>query len=240
MYLRPIAVSVCLAAGALLSLPISAHAVVFSLTPPGTSPTGSGSFSTFNGATLLNDFDGTAASVATYSGGQVLNPSQTGYGLANDTTNFLTTGTFYFLPASGFSNPQQAPDVTIAFNPGTQVDYFGLYAGSIDSTNSVTVNTNVGGPQTFTGSAFGSGDTYLNFIAAEGEFITSVILREVANSGGGFETDNHAFRTANSAAVPFELSPALGSLVLVAWGVGVGLQRKLKTKPELLSRLMVK
>ncbi len=58
-----------------------------------------------------------------------------------------------------------------------------------------------------------------------------------ANDGSGLYLDNVSLE---SAAVPFELSPALGSLALVAWGVGIGLQRKLKTNPELLSRIMVK
>ena len=134
---------------------------------------------------------------------------------------------------------QIAPSVNIDFS-ATPGDYFGVYAGLVDTSNTVQLFTNnsLNPTFTFSGSDFASngGNSYLNFTAEAGEVITRVILEDTSGTAG-FETDNHAFR---SAAVPFEISPALGSLALVAWGVGIGLQRKLKTNPELLSRIMVK
>ena len=227
MYFRPIAVSVCLAAGALLSLPMSARAFSFN--------TSSGLFSTQG--TTINDFDSAPNPIATYSGGTIRNSTQTqgGYAPAGDTTNFLVTGAVYD-PASQRTN---TGPVTIDFNtPGS---YFGLYVGLINDSNLVEIfngDTSLG---QFTGAQLGNdgGSTFVNFNASPDEVFTRVVLTQL-DPGAGFETDNHAFNAVNAAAVPFELSPALGSLVLVAWGVGVGLQRKLKTKPELLSKLMVK
>ena len=227
MYLRTIAASVCLTAGALLSVPISAHAITLSTSPGLTSTQG----------TTINDFDTAPSSIATYEGGIIRNSTQSagGYAPAGDTTNFLVTGAFY----DTTGQRTNTGPVTIDFN--TPGNYFGLYLGLINDSNVVEIFNGETSLGQFTGAQLGNdgGSTFVNFNASPDEVFTRVVLSQL-DPGAGFETDNHAFRTASSAAVPFELSPALGSLVLVAWGVGVGVRRKLKTKPELLSRLMVK
>ena len=125
------------------------------------------------------------------------------------------------------SNEQFTLSFALAGNPFTNTpDSVTVTLGSF-TTGPITAPNNTGfSPFSFT--FVGDNSTApLSFISASG------------SDGGGLYLDNVSL-TSTSAAVPFELSPALGSLVLVAWGVGVGVQRKLKTKPELLSRLMVK
>lgn len=225
MYLRTIAASVCLTAGALLSVPISAHAITLSTSPGLTSIQG----------TTINDFDAPPSPIATYSGGTIRNFTQTqgGYAPAGDTTNFSVTGATY----SPTSQRQNFEPINITFNtPGS---YFGMYVGLINPSNFVEFFNGESSLGTFNGSALGNeGDSvYANFNVEGDESFTRVVLSQL-DPGAGFETDNHAFTAV--AAVPFELSPTLGSLALVAWGVGIGLQRKLKKNPELLSGILVK
>ncbi len=124
---------------------------------------------------------------------------------ANDNTPYLTV------------DPSLGP-VTISIPTGA--DYFGFYAGSIDSYNSVMF-AGPTGSVTLSGSAInafltsnpanGSENAYFNIFT--NDLFTSITL---SSSGYAFETDNHSFGIAS---VPEPGSVALlglGALALVA------------------------
>lgn len=122
--------------------------------------------------------------------------------------------------------------VTIDFS--SSLDYFGLYWGSIDSTNSISFyngTTQVG--QTYDTSDIGNGSQYVNFFADSGQSFNQVRLSNTTTltNTALFESDNHAYRAAT--AVPFEFSPSMGILALGAWGAFSHFKGKLKNRKPL-------
>lgn len=132
-----------------------------------------------------------------------------------DTTQFLAVG----------PSPNASP-ITINFS--TQVNYFGLYWGSIDNSNNNTIsfyrNQNDATPfKTYTGAnilatAAGSqteadSNRYVNFFSeSSSENFTKVTLSAAQQA---FENDNHSYR---QAAVPEPLT-ILGSGMALGFGI---------------------
>lgn len=131
---------------------------------------------------------------------------------ANDPTPYLTVD-----PALG--------PVTISLATGA--DYFGFYAGSIDTYNSLTFTPASGPALTLTGTqiaallsgpANGSENSYFNFFTDA--LFTSVTL---SSTGYAFETDNHSFGIASV--------PEPGAIALLGIGalaLGIGKRRRAK------------
>ena len=131
---------------------------------------------------------------------------------ANDFTQYLTVG-----PSNGTS-------VTISLTTGA--NYFGFYAGSIDSYNSVMFTTAGGDSITLSGDqinafltttspANGSQNAYFNIF-------TDVLFTSITmgSSSNAFETDNHSFGVATPNGVPEPTSVALFGLGAVALVLG--------------------
>ncbi len=126
-------------------------------------------------------------------GGQYAQP-------ANDNTPYLTLG------------PSAGSPVTIALTVGA--NYFGFYAGSIDTYNSIMFS-GANGSMTLTGSqiaaflgptpANGSENAYFNIFTDS--LFTSISLMSSQNA---FETDNHSFGVASV--------PEPGSVALLGLG----------------------
>ena len=133
-----------------------------------------------------------------------------------DTSGYFTVG-----PASG--------NTSVTINLATNANYFGFYAGSLDTYNLVQFflgNTLV---DSFTGTqinavAFPSMPTngnqsaaeYIDYFLQPNAFYNRIIYTSTANA---FETDNHAFGLATPRVVPEPESVALlalGALALVA------------------------
>lgn len=190
-----------------------------------------GCVTSISGATTIDFNDGTAPSsgFATYS-----YPSGTtivrSTGQANvaapplgDTTPYVSIG----------PSPNASP-VNITFE--APLDQFGLYWGSVDAYNSISFFRNLTDTTafiTYGGTAIiptadGSqltdeNNPYVDFLAQNSnEYFSKV---ELSSTTQAFENDNHSYRRA---AIPYELSPGLGSLVLAAWGVMVQLKRRVR------------
>lgn len=118
--------------------------------------------------------------IATYSGG-ALNTTNGGSQLAGNNTDFLS---------------ENGTTTTITFN--TPIDYFGLYWGSIDGSNTVTLYSGGNSLFTFTGSQISGGDSYVSFNMSG----VTVDQITIGYAGCCFETDNHSFVTAASVATP--------------------------------------
>jgi hypothetical protein len=135
---------------------------------------------------------------AVYSPGTVITGTVLPFGTAlpSNTSPYLTVG-----PAAG-------SPVTIDLAEPTQ--YFGFYAGSLDTFNLI---------QFFAGSTKvleRAGNTlsgnYVNVFATDAsEFFTRVVL---SSSGNSFETDNHAFRTVVDAIRAGDLPNGIGGFTL--------------------------
>jgi hypothetical protein len=130
---------------------------------------------------------------------------------AGDATPYLTLG------------PSAGSPVTISLAVGA--NYFGFYAGSIDSYNSIMFSAVGGGTVTLTGDqinaflvpgvgANGSQNAYFNI------FTDSLFnMVTLSSSSNAFETDNHSFGIARPIGVPEPASVTLlglGALALVA------------------------
>lgn len=135
---------------------------------------------------------------AIYSTGKIVTGTVLPFGsaLPGNTSPYLTVG-----PAAG-------SPVTIDLAEPTQ--YFGFYAGSLDTFNLI---------QFFAGSTKvleRAGNTlsgnYVNVFATEAsEFFTRVVL---SSSNNAFETDNHAFRTVLDAIKAGDLPNGIGGITL--------------------------
>ena len=169
------------------------------------------------GAALYSVADVSAAIVSGSLGGKYITPSA-------NTTSYLSVAP----PTSEF---QGTSPLTIHFSES--LDYFGLYWGSIDSFNFVDFYSGDRLLQTFSGlevlsvvadpSDYQNGSAYVNFFADSGEAFDTVVLRsEFMNS---FESDNHAYRSADSTESIPESNMVIGLLTL---GVIFGLTRILR------------
>lgn len=194
-----------LAAAAALSMGASATTI----TSGGTAVAGQGVFSSVPGAMTV-DFE--AGLPANYTGGEIVSGNVSGQWAAptDDATQYLGTS---------------VGSVTIDLS-GMPASYFGMYLGSVDSYNSVTL-FNGDASETFTGTDLAavagipnSGNTsaYFNFSADAGQVYTSIVLTSTQQN---MESDNHAFVNATP-----EPSTALmmggGALIL-----GFAFRRKL-------------
>jgi hypothetical protein len=137
----------------------------------------------------------------------------TGVDLVNDLTKFASAGT------------GQAGDLTLNFSQ--PITYFGLYWGSPDPLNTITLFRGANSIFTFTGqnlaNQFGvplgiSGSAYVNFTASAGENYTRIVISPAGSFP--FESDNQAF----IAATP---EPGAGLLAAAGLGIILTVRRKL-------------
>ncbi|MBE9210401.1 PEP-CTERM sorting domain-containing protein [Nostoc sp. LEGE 06077] len=191
-----------------------------------------GMFSSYSDAKTVTFDDGTANDpngFATYSNvttnivqGSVSGQYASPYG---DTTKFLTIA------------PQNS---TVAGNSGfvninfkEAVDYFGFYAGSLDSYNYIDIYSGNQLLKTFSGSdvpgavadgswTSGQANLFVNLVGGAGEKFDRIVMR---SDGIAFETDNHAYRLAQSVPEP---SAMLGVLAIGAFGTTSLLKRQQK------------
>lgn len=208
--------------GGTLALVTSAtSASAFTMTVGGTQVAGEGYKSSVTGAQTI-DFNAGLPSnnVISYSGivnNLVQGSKSSQYATpAGDTTQYLT------ISNKGANAPGATGSVTLNF--ARAMDYFGLYWGSVDTYNYVdfysgnSLLKTFGGADVSTtakGSWTGASDNiFVNFFASPGQAFDKVVLR---SNGTAFESDNHAYREASSAAVPEPFTVG-GSLVGLALG----------------------
>lgn len=199
-------------------------AVVMSANPASaiTLQVNSGPFSSYADAKTVTFDDGTANDpngFVTYSNitsnivqGSVSSQYASPYG---DNTKFLT------IAPVGSNVAGDTGLVNIKFKEA--VNYFGFYAGSLDSYNFVDIYKGNQLLKTFSGAdvptAIANGswtsteaNMFINLVADTGETFDRVVMR---SDGVAFETDNHAYRLAS---VP-EPSAMLGVLAIGACGM---------------------
>lgn len=184
----------------------------------------SGPFSSYSDAKTVTFDDGTANDpngFVTYSNitTNIVQGSVSGQYASplGDTTKFLTIAPTNTNVAgnSGFVN--------IAFKEA--VNYFGFYAGSLDSYNYIDIYKGNQLLKAFSGAdvptAIANGswtstqaNLFVNLVAETGETFDRVVMR---SDGIAFETDNHAYRLANQS-VP-EPNAMLGVLAIGACGM---------------------
>ena len=126
---------------------------------------------------------------------------------ANDPTPYLTVG-------GAIGDP-----VVITLSVGA--NYFGFYAGSIDTYNSITFTAQGGSAVTLTGSQIGAflGGPVNQTQAGYFNVFTDSLFTSISlmSSQAAFETDNHAFGIAFPSSVPEPASAALLGLGAVAF-----------------------
>ncbi|WP_313951096.1 PEP-CTERM sorting domain-containing protein [Nostoc sp. FACHB-110] len=191
-----------------------------------------GMFSSYSDTKVVTFDDGTANDpngFVTYSnittnivqgsvGGQYASPYQ-------DDTKFLT------ISPTGSNVAGDSGFVNIDFKEA--IDYFGFYAGSLDSYNFIDIYSGGKLLKTFSGSdvptaiADGSwtstqANMFINLVGDAGEKFDRVVMR---SNGIAFETDNHTYRVAKS--VP-ESDAMLGVLAIGAFGTTSLLKRQKK------------
>lgn len=224
---RAIIVATTLAAG-------NVQAFSFSTTPYSSACNPNGCTSSQSGITTINFNNGNAPSTGfatyTFSGTKyipnellgTLNPI-----IQGDATNYLKVG-----PSATVSS------ATITFNG--KLNYFGLYWGSIDAENTIKFYQGSSILKTYTGTdlktadsslILGSSAKYVNFFATSSEYFDRVELSSTTPNltTVAFENDNHAYRRA----VPFNLSPGLGVLLLGAWGAVEQFKNKVQKRKTL-------
>jgi hypothetical protein len=117
--------------------------------------------------------------------------------------------------------------VTIAFaNP---LDYFGLYWGTPSANDTISFFNGNTLLQSFRGDALYSavpstGAVYANFFAERGESFNKVVLSEISIA---FESDNHAYKFAESESVPEPVTSLTAFASVVA---GVLMKRQQQRK----------
>lgn len=210
-----------------LSLALVATSVVVISANPASAVTlqvNSGPFSSYSNTKTITFDDGTANDpngFVTYSNittnivqGSVSGQYASPYG---DNTKFLT------IAPSGSNVAGDSGFVNIKFKEA--VNYFGFYAGSLDSYNYIDIYKGNQLLKTFSGAdvptaiADGSwtstqANMFINLVAGTGETFDRVVMR---SDGIAFETDNHAYRLA-SQSVP-EPNAMLGVLAIGACGM---------------------
>ncbi|MGH1393409.1 MAG: Npun_F0296 family exosortase-dependent surface protein [Trichormus sp.] len=184
----------------------------------------SGMFSTYSDTQVVTFDDGTANDpngFATYSGittnivqgsvsGQYASP-------AGNTTKYLT------IAPKNTSVAGNTGSVMIDFKEA--IDYFGFYAGSLDTYNFIDIYNGNQLLNSFSGSnvptatadgnqTSGKSNLFINLVGESGEKFDRVVLR---SNGIAFETDNHTYRVANQS-IP-EPNAMLGLLAIGAFGV---------------------
>jgi len=155
--------------------------------------------------------------IAVYSGNiETLGPDSP-RGIANDNTCYLVIA----------GNGRR---VTINF--ATSLNYFALYWGSLDPSNTIEFYNNETLIDSFVGLQITSvpaswtnpsSNLYVNFFAEGDESFNTVVLK----SPVAFESDNHAYRVANSESVP-EPTTTVSLLAFGSLGVSSLLKRKQK------------
>lgn len=189
-----------------------AQAITFTSTPYSSAacPAPNSCRSSEAGITEVNFNDGNApiAGFATYTPGgngairSGNSPGQSSQYTApqGDTTPYLALGA-----------PGTPSAVTITFV--SPVNYFGLYVGSLESSNSATFFTTGGSSRTISYPDSTQTSQYVNFFAENAnENFTSVRL---SSNRQTFESDNHAYR---AAPVPEPLT-ILGSSMALGFGI---------------------
>ena len=208
--------------GAAVFAAISAPADAIMLTFGGTPVAGQGEFSSVSGVTTVDFESGAPTSgLAIYSapgpGPAVVSGNTPGISIMSDDDNTR------YLAVSLLGNALGTSPVTIAFaNP---LDYFGLYWGTPDESNTISFFNGATLLQSFSGAAAvgsmnPSAAVYTNFFAAPGESFNKVVLSD----SGAFESDNHAYKVA-SESVP-EPVTSLAAVASIVGGVLMKRQQK--------------
>jgi len=212
--------------GAAVFTVISDPADAITLTFGGTPVAGQGQFSSVPGVTTVDFESGAPTSgLAVYSapgpGPAVVSGNTPGISLlsADDNSRYLAV--------SIFGDARGNTPVTIAFaNP---LDYFGLYWGTPSANNTISFFNGDTLLQSFTGDlpaslVTTSGAVYANFFAEPGESFNKVVL---SDSSIAFESDNHAYKFADSTPVP---EPASSLSVFAGVVAGALVKRKQQRK----------
>lgn len=211
--------------GAAVLTVISAPADAIMLTFGGTPVAGQGQFSSLPGVTTIDFESGAPTSgLAVYSapgpGPAIVSGNTFTSALASDDNT-------RYLAVSVLGDARGTSPVTIAFaNP---LDYFGLYWGTPSPNNTISFFNGDTLLQSFTGDAPASaitpsGAVYANFFAQPGESFNKVVL---SDSSVAFESDNHAYKVADSTPVP---EPASSLSVLAGVVAGAVVKRKQQRK----------
>ena len=205
---------------------ISAPADAITLTFGGTSVAGQGQFSSVPGVTTIDFESGAPTSgLAVYSapspGPAVVSINTIGISLLS------TDDSSRYLSVSVFGDARGTTPVTIAFaNP---LDYFGLYWGTPSANNTLSFFNGDTLLQSFSGDALytavpSTGAVYANFFAEPGESFNKVVLSDTLIT---FESDNHAYKVADSTPVP---EPASSLSVFAGVVAGALVKRKQQRK----------
>lgn len=212
--------------GAAVFTVISDPADAIMLTFGGTPVAGQGQFSNVPGVTTVDFESGAQTSgLAVYSapdpGPAVVSVNAAGISVIAGDDNSR------YLAVSIFGDARGTTPVTIAFaNP---LDYFGLYWGTPSPNNTISFFNGDKLLQSFTGDApaslvTSSGAVYANFFAEPGESFNKVVL---SDSLIAFESDNHAYKVADSTPVP---EPASSLSVFAGVVAGALVKRKQQRK----------
>ena len=190
------------------------NAITF--TTGGTTVPGQGQFSSLPGVTTIDFESGAPTSGPIVYSAPGFSPTVVSGNLANhyaqpgdDFTKYLTVAPFD--NALG-NNP-------VIINSNEQLDYFGMYWGSIDSYNSIAFYQENQLLTSFIGTEISSlhENLYVNFFAEEKESFDRIIL---SSSVPALETDNHAYRLASKVPEPQTSVPeptsAIGLLIFGA------------------------
>jgi hypothetical protein len=211
--------------GAAVFTVISDPADAITLTFGGTLVAGQGEFSNVPGVTTI-DFE----SGAPTSGLAIYSAPGPGPAVVsgNSVSSIISLDDYSrYLAVSILGDARGTSPVTIDFaNP---LDYFGLYWGTPSSTNTISFFNGDTLLQSFSGDAIVSGITpsgavYANFFAEPGESFNKVVL---SDSSIAFESDNHAYKFADSTPVP---EPASSLSVFAGVVAGALVKRKQQRK----------